>query len=192
MGYVLVHVQLFFMSLVNLWMCSRFFLKFFPHITCDSFYSLNQSSIHLDQLRNSQSLSNVPTMLVRKVSRVVFMCLTFFCCKFSLIFASSFIFMLISTICYFDRLNCMPLSKKLLFLSNIHDNSYIFESLSLEQDPESGDPGATTPGGTPQNNEKAVLARVWGSFDSKWVSLSKIPFFYVTHENLPSDTWNHF
>lgn len=27
--------------------------------------------------------------------------------------------------------------------------------------------GNTTPGGTRKSNEKALLARVWGSFDSK-------------------------
>lgn len=102
MGYVLVHVQLFFYVPRAFMNVFKIFFKFFPHITCDSFYS--QSSIHLGQLRISQSLSNVPTILVRKVSRVVFMCLTFFCCKFSLIFASSFIFMLTFKICYFNRL----------------------------------------------------------------------------------------
>uniref|UniRef100_A0A336LGG0 Sodium/hydrogen exchanger n=1 Tax=Culicoides sonorensis TaxID=179676 RepID=A0A336LGG0_CULSO len=39
----------------------------------------------------------------------------------------------------------------------------------VRSDPESGDPGALTPGGTPKNNDKAVLARIWGNFDSKYM-----------------------
>ncbi|XP_063700085.1 sodium/hydrogen exchanger 7 isoform X3 [Culicoides brevitarsis] len=39
----------------------------------------------------------------------------------------------------------------------------------VRSDPQSAEAGVTTPGGTPHNNEKAVLARVWGSFDSKYM-----------------------